>query len=130
MKRILFLMACALITLTSTAAPFAQFTWEPPTHYEDGSLIPSTDVLSYTIYCSNVAGGPYNVSWDVGNGTSVNSLDLWDCVKEAGTYYFVATVTSAALGTTSTFSNEVSRSYSANQIFKKPMPPLLRVVEE
>jgi hypothetical protein len=130
MKRILFLSTLMLFVLTSTAAPFAQFTWDAPTHYEDGSLIPSTDTLSYTIYCSNIAGGPYNVSWDVGTGTSVNSLDLWDCVKEAGTYYFVATVTSSALGTTSTFSNEVSRSYSANQIFKKPMPPLLRVVEE
>jgi hypothetical protein len=121
MKRILFLSTLMLFVLTSTAAPFAQFTWDAPTH---------TDTLSYTIYCSNIAGGPYNVSWDVGTGTSVNSLDLWDCVKEAGTYYFVATVTSSALGTTSTFSNEVSRSYSANQIFKKPMPPLLRVVEE
>lgn len=129
MKRILFLMACALITLTSTAGPVAKFTMEAPTHYEDGSIIPDTDVLSYTIYCSKLAGGPYDISWDVGTSPIVEQLDLFECVNEAGTYYFVATVTSSTLGTTSGFSNEISRSYSANQIFKKPMPPVLRVEE-
>lgn len=129
MKRSLFLSTLMLFVLTSTAAPVAKFTMEAPTHYDDGTAIPSTDVLNYTLYCSKTMGGPYNISWDTGTSPIVEALDLFDCVNEAGTYYFVATVTSSALGTTSGYSNEISRFFNANQIFKKPNPPVLRAVE-
>jgi hypothetical protein len=129
MKRISFLLALVLFALTSTAGPVAKFSMEAPTHYDDGTVIPATDILNYTIYCSKTMGGPYDVSWDVGTSPVVEALDLFDCVNEAGNYYFVATATSSALGTTSAFSNEISKFYSANQIFKKPNPPVLRAME-
>ena len=112
------------------AAPNTTFTWTAPTNYEDGSVIPATDILSYTIYCSNTQGGPYNFSFPAGTAESIPNLDVGACVQGVpGTYYFVATAYSPDYASESAFSGEATRTYTAIDLGKVPNPPVLVSVQ-
>lgn len=115
---------------STIAAPNSNFTWTAPTQYEDGLMIPATDVLTYRIYCSATTGGPYNVWWDVGSATEANNLDVSACVQGVpGTYFFVATARSADFNTESAFSNEATKTYTNVDLGRVPLPPTLLQVQ-
>ena len=131
MKKILIpglvasLSAVLLFIGVTYAAPNSTYTWTAPTNYEDGSVIPGTDILSYTIYCGDTQGGPYPFNFPAGTGTSIQ-VDVATCVQGTpGTYYYVATTTSPAFNTESVFSNEISRTYTAGELGKIPNAPVL-----
>lgn len=114
----------------SLAAPNSNFTWTAPTQYEDGTMIPATDVLTYRIYCSSTTGGPYAFFWDVGSAVEANNLDVSACVQGVpGTYYFVATAFSADFATESAFSNEATKTYTNIDLGRVPLPPTLLQVQ-
>ena len=109
------------------AAPNSDITWTEPTNYEDGTAIPGTDQLSYTLYCSDTSGGPYTFFGVVGvDTTQALTVDLNACVNGTpGTYYFVLTTTSGDYNTESGNSNEVSKTYTAADLGKIPLPPVI-----
>ena len=113
------------------AAPNSDFTWTEPTNYVDGTIIPATDVLTYTLYCGSVQGGPYEVYGIIAvDAASAAQVDLNSCVNGVpGTYYFVLTATSADFSSESTFSNEISRTYTNTDLGKVPLPPVLVTVQ-
>lgn len=113
------------------AAPNTDFSWTEPTNYEDGTIIPATDILTYGLYCSNTSGGPYTFYGNIGVDTnSAVAVDLAACVNGvAGTYYFVLTATSADFNAESAFSNEASRTYTNIDLGKVPLPPVIISVQ-
>jgi hypothetical protein len=131
MKKVLIVALGILMTFgIVSAAPNSDFSWTPPTNYEDGTVIVG-DPLDYILYCSNNSGGPYNFSYPVGTDiSSIAQLDVASCVQGVpGTYYFVATATSTLQGTVSDFSNEASRTYTAQELGKIPNAPTLLSVQ-
>ena len=130
MKKYLLMALLAVgVVGIAGAAPTSSFTATVPTQYEDGTMIPISDVLTYRLYCSASQGGPYNVFYDVVDITSF-STDVATCVQGVpGTYYFVATSRSTTYGTESDFSNETSRSYTAAELGKVPNAPTLLQVQ-
>ena len=118
-----------LVSLTPNlnAAPNSDFSWTEPTNYVDGTIIPATDQLSYTLYCGNVQGGPYNFVDIIGvDTTSAIAVDLNSCVNGVpGTYYFVLTATSADFNSESDYSGEASRTFNASELGKVPLPPVI-----
>ena len=129
MKRYLLGVLLTLTAVIGLAAPITTFNATPPTNYEDGTVIPATDVLSYAIYCGTTSGGPYNlVQAGLPNLTDA-PVDVGSCVTAPGTYYFVATATSADFGTESAFSNEVAKVYTAGDLGKVPVAPVLISVQ-
>jgi hypothetical protein len=122
-----FLIAgLAMLTLfgVASAAPNTTFNWTLPLNYEDGSVI-TGDPLDIILYCGNTSGGPYNFTYAVGTDISVIALlDVGSCVQGVpGTYFFVSTATSTLFGTTSIFSNETQKTYTAGDLGKVPLPP-------
>jgi len=118
------------IVSIASAAPNTDFTWTAPTNYVDGQIIPATDILSYTIYCSATQGGPYNDVYPAGIAENIANLDVGSCVQGVpGTYYFVATAFSPDFNAESAFSGEASRTYSAIDLGKVPNPPVLISVQ-
>jgi hypothetical protein len=128
MKKLASLGALLLLSFTAQAAPTSTFTWTAPTQYEDGTMIPGSDVLSYRLYCGNTQGGPYNNSV-LFSTPSPSQEDMAFCVQGVpGTYYMVATAISVN-GEESGFSNETTRTYSAGDLGKIPLPPTLLQVQ-
>jgi len=130
MKKILASLGALslLLSLTATAAPTSTFTWSAPQQYEDGTMIPVTDTLSYRLYCGDTTGGPYNNSI-LFSTPSPSQEDMAFCVGGVvGTYYMVATAISTN-GEESGFSNETQRSYTAGDLGKIPLPPTLLQVQ-
>ena len=122
----LLLLGLLLVSDETQADPVSTFTASHPTQYEDGRIIPSTDVLKFTIYCGTNAVGPYPFSFSIASLESGASVDVSSCVLGSpGVYYFVATATSAVYGTESIFSNEVVRTYTASDLGKTPLAPTL-----
>jgi len=112
------------------AAPVSDFSAIPPTQYEDGNIIPATDILAYRIYCSNTQGGPYLFSFDTPTIAVGTSIDVATCVLGVpGVYYFVATAISGTFGTESGNSNETTRTYTAADLGKTPLAPTLFTVQ-
>ena len=129
-KYLMAIMLGIMATFIVSAAPNSSFTWSAPTNYEDGTIIPATDILSYSIYCSATQGGPYNNIYPAGIGQSISNVDIATCVQGIpGTYYFVATTFSPDFNTESLFSNEVSRTYTAQDLGKVPNAPVLLSVQ-
>jgi hypothetical protein len=120
------IVAGALLFVGITnAAPNTNFSWTAPTNYEDGTIIPGTDILSYTIYCGTTLGGPYDFSYPAGTGETT-TVDVATCVQGTpGTYYFVATAFSPDFNAESAFSNEATRIYTAIDLGKVPTAPVL-----
>ena len=127
---LVFVGAVLLMVGVVSAAPNTDFSWTEPTQYEDGNVIPATDILSYTLQCGNTSGGPYNFQFAMGSSVSTANVDVGACVGGVpGTYYFVATATSADFNTESVFSNEASRTYTAADLGKVPLPPTLFTIQ-
>jgi len=129
-----FLRSMTVIGLTlfgmAYAVPISSYTWTEPTNYENGEVIDPTDILTYTLYCGNTSGGPYFAAFDVGTGNSATNVDVANCVNGiTGTYYFVLAARSTLYGTESNYSNEVSRTYTAQDLGKVPNAPILLTVQ-
>jgi len=119
-----------VISLGVSAAPVSDFSWTAPTQYEDGNVIPATDILSYRLYCGDTQGGPYPFLYDVGSAVEAAVQDVGTCVQGVpGTYYFVATATSTDYASESQYSNEANRTYSAADLGRVPLPPTLLSVQ-
>lgn len=131
MKKLLIAVLLVLATFSVTqAAPSSTFTATAPTQYEDGTMIPSTDVLGYTLWCSSTSGGTFLYFYDVPNLISGTTVDVSSCVQGVpGTYYFVATATSTVYGTTSVYSLEATKTYTAQDLGKNPLAPTLLTVQ-
>lgn len=125
------LFVAVLLFGVASSAPISDFTWTPPTNYENGSVIDFTaDPLTYAIYCSDVSGGPYQLVQSGLSGSAVSNLDVGSCVNGvAGTYYFVATAFSPLYNAESAFSNEASRTYTVQDLGQIPNPPTLLTVQ-
>lgn len=120
------LAVSTLIMLGVSAAPVQDFTWTAPTQYEDGNVIPASDVLGYKIYCGVDIGGPYPFVYDVGSAVEAAVQDVGTCVQGVpGTYYFVATATSSTYAEESAYSGEVNKTYTAADLGRVPLPPTL-----
>ena len=126
-------LVAALFAMEATiqAAPNTTFTWTEPTNYEDGTIIPATDVMTYGLYCGTVSGGPYTFYGNIGvDTTSAVNVDLNACVNGVpGTYYFVLTAHSGDFNAESRFSNETFRVYTAVDLGKVPLPPVIVSVQ-
>jgi len=127
-------LAFAVLTFSAlnivNAAPNSNFSWTAPIQYVDGNMIPATDILTYRVYCGNTAGGPYIYSYDAGSAVEAATLDVGSCVQGTpGTYYFVATAYSTDFSEESAFSNEATRTYTAQDLGRVPLPPTLLSVQ-
>lgn len=129
MKKFLVLTLLVL-SAAAYAIPDSTFNATPPTQYVDGNPIPGTDVLTYTVFCSSNQGGPYNFSYPANSIATGEVIDISTCVQGVpGTYYFVATATSTDFGSESQFSNESTRTYTANELGKVPNAPTLLTIQ-
>lgn len=130
MIRALFsLWVIMMIAPAAFADPNVVFTWTPPVQYEDGSVIPANDPLSYNLYCGSVSGGPYSYTTQT-NSDTPSTEDLAGCVLGVpGIYYIVVTATSTTFGSESAFSNEVLRTFTTIDIGLVPLPPVLLDVQ-
>jgi hypothetical protein len=133
MKKVYFVVLALILVAVlqeAKAVPVSEFSATPPTQYEDGTMIPATDVLSFRIYCSDTLGGPYLFSYDTPTIAPGTQIDVSTCVQEVpGTYYFVATAISQTFSSESGDSNEVTRTYSAIDLGKTPLAPTLFTVQ-
>jgi len=130
MKKVLLFISLLFISGVAVAAPSSTFSATAPTLYVDGTSIPTTDILGYTLWCGNTAGGAYLHFYDVPNLISGTVVDVSSCVQGIpGTYYFVATATSSTFGTTSTFSLEILKTYTVIDLGKIPFAPTLLTVQ-
>ena len=115
-------------SLTVEGNPFKVFDWTPPTTYENSQPIPSSDNLTYTLYCNDTpgqSGPPYDVAIALDDPGAPPSTEDMDPVVQgrAGTYYCVATTTSSAYGTESVYSNESNFIVTAASLGNVPNPP-------
>lgn len=122
------LVGALLTSPIAETAPNTDFSWTEPTNYEDGTVIPNTDVLTYKLSCSTTSGPTYE--FPIGSiGVDTNSatlVDVGSCVQGIpGTYYFVLTATSADFGSESVYSNEISHTFTADDLGKVPNAPVL-----
>ena len=118
-----------LVPTMVQADPNSTFTATHPTQYVNGTIIPATDVLDFTIKCSSTVSGPYLFSYDVASLESGTVIDVSSCVQGTpGTYYFVATALSSAFGTESSFSNEATRIYTKDNLGQVPLAPTFLII--
>lgn len=118
----------ACLAAPAWAAPDATLSATAPTQYEDGTMIPTTDTLTYKVYCGS-AQGNYPFVFDAPNLDTGTTIDISACVAGSpGTYYFVATATSTVHVTESGWSNETSRVYTASDLGKTPLAPTLLTI--
>jgi len=125
----LLVLWLACIAAPAWAAPDATLSATAPTQYEDGTMIPVTDTLTYRVYCGSVSGDRTFV-FDAPNLIAGTTIDISACVAGSpGTYYFVATATSTVHVTESSFSNETTRVYTSNDLGKVPLAPTLFTIQ-
>ncbi len=132
MKKYLLAFALVLSLSLSLCAPAyadnltATFTARAPLTYEDGMNIGSDDTLSYFLYCGEVSGDyniALNVTTDLVEGGEEVSVSL--CVTTPGTYYFVGTAYSFLYKTESVYSNEITKTFIAQDFTHIPNPPTI-----
>ena len=115
-------------SITIEADPFQSWTWTEPTTYTNLAVIPSTDNLSYTLYCNDTpgeTGEPYEVAIALDDPGAPPSIeDMAPVVNgQPGTYHCVATTFSSAFGTESVYSNEENFTVTASDLGFVPNPP-------
>ena len=122
----LTLLTLLFLSFGASADPVSPFEGLPSTMYENGTNVDVDDVISYELSCGPSARA-YTTTFAVTvafvNGGE--TLDVQDCVTQPGTYYFAFNASSAKYVSTSPFSNEMSRSFTAQEIGMIPMAPIL-----
>jgi hypothetical protein len=114
--------------ITIQADPFKQWDWAAPTEYENGSLIPESDDLSYTLKCGVAAGGPYDRFETMLTEPPPDNQDMGLLVQNTpGEYYCIATARSSLHGTESAPSNEVNFTVLPSDLGLRPKPPVLSI---
>jgi hypothetical protein len=122
----LFIASILLGSITIQADPTKEWSWTPPTEYENTILIPAGDLVNYTLHCSNNAGPPYEASKTFNMQTPPSTDDMDFIVGGLpGTYYCVSTVDSLAYLTTSGYSNEVNFTVLPGTLGFVPSAPVL-----
>lgn len=132
MKKVVAALTLLVMTFATVASaePLGSFNAQAPTAYVNGNAIPVTDTLTYKVYCGLTPGGPYSHSFDALNLDAGTTIDVAACVQgEPGTYYFVATATSSTYGTESAFSNEATRTWTAQELGLVPNAPVLFTIQ-
>ena len=130
MKRFGLVILALLYALVASAEPIASFSAQAPATYESGEAIAADDTISYTVYCSIIQGGPYNYSFPAPNLNAGTQIDVSACVQgEPGTYYFVSTASSSKYSSTSAYSNEASRTWTAEELGLVPNAPTLFTIQ-
>lgn len=124
-------MLCALVLLASItiqADPFQEWSWTGPNQYENGSAIPSTDNLIFTLKCGIAQGGPYDRFEAVLQKPPPDTLDMGLLVQgQPGSYFCVATATSTLYNAESDPSNEVNFTVLPSDLGLRPKPPVLNL---
>jgi hypothetical protein len=115
-------------SLTIQADPFHEWSWTAPTQYENGSAIPSTDNLMYTLKCGITQGGPYDRFEAVLQKPPPDTLDMGLLVQgQPGSYFCIATATSTLYSAESDPSNEVNFTVLPSDLGLRPKPPVLNL---
>lgn len=128
MKRLLQWTVAAILlgSLTIQADPFKTWNWTDPTEYENGTLIPETDDLSFRLKCGTVEGGPYDLYEALLSEPAPSVQDMGPLVANTpGTYYCISTASSSLHGTESEPSNEVNFTVLPSDLGLRPKPPVL-----
>jgi hypothetical protein len=128
MKRTLqWIVAIVLLgSLTIQADPFKTWNWTDPAEYENGSIIPETDDLSFRLKCGTTLGGPYDLYETLLTEPAPSVQDMGPLVSNTpGTYYCIATATSSLHNTESAPSNEVNFTVLPGDLGLRPKPPVL-----
>ena len=113
-----------LFVVVAIAEPLINFTWDDPTTYNNGTLIPSGDLERRTLKCGDTAGGPYPAEVEFQSQTPPSLEDMAFLVgNQPGTYYCVTTVWSAQYGTESGPSNEANFTVGPVDTGHIPGPP-------
>ena len=113
-------------SLTLSAEPTKLWDWTAPTEYENNLPIPSSDVLSYTLYCGVTDGGPYDQFITAMNTPPPQDVDMAPLVANTpGTYYCVLTATSSTHLEESDYSNQVNFTVLPGDLGYRPKPPVL-----
>jgi len=99
MKKLLIALTLIVSLFSVVYAGTATLQWTVPTTYVDGSALPSTEILKFTVY-QGTASHVYPTRIDVGNVTSYTLSSLG-----TGTHFFAVSVTTKN-GLESDLSNE------------------------
>lgn len=131
-RAIVVLAALTLFFMSATVwgAPTPNLSATAPTQYENGDVIPSSDVLTFLVYCTDVDNGVYPFSYDAtGLTTGGITIDISTCVQGVpGTYYFVATARSTTFNVESLYSNTTARTFTAGELGKAPNAPTMLTI--
>ena len=121
LKAIVLLVLLGAVSVV-IALPDKTFSWTGPTEYVDGTPIPATDTITYTIKCGNKSGGPYPVEFSA--SASPLFQDLSALVQNMpGVYYCVAVAHSATYNTSSAYSDQVNFTVTASDLTRVPSKP-------
>lgn len=130
MKKFAKLLIAVILlgSLTIQADPFLTWDWDVPTNYANGSPIPASDILMYTLHCNETPGeqgAPYEIQIALDDPGAPPSIeDLAPVVQgRAGTYYCVSTALSSVHSTESGFSNEANFTVTSGDLGFVPTPP-------
>ena len=126
MKRTFQLLVAVLLlgSLTIQADPIKEWNWSAPTEYENNTAITSADILTYTLYCGTVSGGPYDVFITNMDTPPPQDIDMAPLVGNVpGTYYCVATARSTLYASESGYSNEANFTVTSGDLGYVPKPP-------
>lgn len=128
MKRFVQITVAAVLlgSLTIQADPIKTWSWTAPTEYENNTPIPTSDILSYTLYCGVTEGGPHDQFITAMNTPPPQDMDMAPLVgNQPGTYYCVLTATSSLYLEESAPSNEVNFTVLPGDLGLRPKPPVL-----
>lgn len=120
-----------VLGIIASAAPNSNFSWNEPVNYENGQVIdPVADLITYNLYCGTTTGGPYNFVTEFLGGNTASNVDVGSCVNGVpGTYYFVLTANSTLYNSESVFSNELSVTYTTQDLGLVPNAPVLLSIQ-
>ena len=133
MKRVLQWTVAAILfgSLTIQADPSKEWSWTGPTEYENGTVIPDSDDLSFRLRCGLSEGGPYDSFETLLAKPPPSVADMGPLVANTpGTYYCIATATSSLYGTESAPSNEINFTVLPGDLGLRPRPPVLSLVSQ
>jgi len=113
LKRIIFVLAMASVTIAATSPPATMFTWTNPTQDMSGSAI---TITSNKISCGTT---PNNYTIHHITTSAVTQINIAQVVTELGAYYCAVTASTFALDGT------VKESGYSNEVFLELLDPNL-----